>query len=344
VHITIDRIRVNQSASAADTDPGWYDVVLNPPGRFDLLALSNGVLADLGQTLLPAGTYTQMRLVLATNDAANPLANSVTPTGGTETPLATPSAQQTGLKVKLDTSVPSNQVADVVIDFDACNSVVRRGNSGKFNLKPVITATTVLYPAGQRVVGYVDPTIALPSTIVSLQTGGAPAKATVPDGTGAFTLYPVPVGTYDLVVTSAGHSTAVATGVPVLSTAWTMLNGAAAPIAPPASAAGAVTITVTLGNPAATATVQALQSLGGGPIEAIASATVDPATGPFSFSLPLAAPVRTSYVAGSASLVFAPDAAAAGKYTLLANSNGVSDPPHAIDFAAVVAPVVFAFP
>ena len=69
VNVTIDRVRVHQSASAADADSGWSEVVLSPARRVDLLTLSNGVLEDLGQTQLPAGKYTQLRLVLAPNDA-----------------------------------------------------------------------------------------------------------------------------------------------------------------------------------------------------------------------------------------------------------------------------------
>ena len=77
--------------------------------------------------------------MLASNGGANPLANSVVPTGGGETALTMPSAQQSGLKMNVDIDVAAGQIADVVLDFDACKSVVRRGNSGQYNLKPVIT-------------------------------------------------------------------------------------------------------------------------------------------------------------------------------------------------------------
>ena len=40
---------------------------VNPAQRIDLLDLTNGVLAELGQTPLPAGQYTQVRLVLRPN-------------------------------------------------------------------------------------------------------------------------------------------------------------------------------------------------------------------------------------------------------------------------------------
>ena len=81
VNVTVQKVRVHRSSTAADADSGWEELTVDPPRRVDLLTLQNGVLAELGQTPLPAGTYTQMRLVLADNAAGNPLANSVVPAG-----------------------------------------------------------------------------------------------------------------------------------------------------------------------------------------------------------------------------------------------------------------------
>jgi len=339
VNVTIDRVRVNQSSTAADADDGWSEVVLSPARRVDLLTLQNGVLEDLGQTQLPAGKYTQLRLVLAPNDATNPLANSVVPTGGTETALTTPSGQQSGLKMNVDIDVAADKIADVVLDFDACKSVVKRGNSGEYNLKPVITVVPVISDAGMRVIGYVDPALGTATTQVSVQAAGVPVKATAPDATGRFVLYPVPVGTYDLVVTSSGRVNAVMTGVPVVSTAFTTVNSATIPISPPVAMVRSVTGTVT----PATATVRALQALTGGPTVEVAWGAVDATTGAFSFSLPIEASVKTAYVANPATLTFTPDATSAGKYTLEAASAGVVKT-QPIDANAVVPPVTFTFP
>lgn len=339
VNVTIDRVRVNQSSTAADADDGWSEVVLSPARRVDLLTLQNGVLEDLGQTQLPAGKYTQLRLVLAPNDATNPLANSVVPTGGTETALTTPSGQQSGLKMNVDIDVAADKIADVVLDFDACKSVVKRGNSGEYNLKPVITVVPVISDAGMRVIGYVDPALGTATTQVSVQAAGVPVKATAPDATGRFVLYPVPVGTYDLVVTSSGRVNAVMTGVPVVSTAFTTVNSATIPISPPVATVRSVTGTVT----PTTATVRALQALTGGPTVEVAWGAVDATTGAFSFSLPIEASVKTAYVANPATLTFTPDATSAGKYTLEAASAGVVKT-QPIDANAVVPPVTFTFP
>ena len=339
VNISVQKVRVHRSAAAGDADAGWSEVALSPARRVDLLTLTNGVLLELGQTALPAGRYSQLRLVLADNDGANPLANSVVPSGGVETALTTPSATQSGLKLDLDLDVAADKVADVVLDFDACKSVVRRGNSGQFNLKPVVAAVSLLSDAGTRVVGYVEPLLASASTHVSLQFGGVPVKATVPDASGRFVLYPVPAGTYDLVGTAAGRGTAVMTAVPVTTTAITTVNSAALPIAPGNAATRTVTGTVA----PASATLRATQALNGGPTIEVAWAGVDATSGGFSLALPIGAPVKTGYVANPAALNFVADPTAAAKYTLQASSAGATRQ-QAIDVTAVVAPIAFSFP
>ncbi len=266
VYVTVVGVRVHKSEAAGDGDGGWVDLPLPTPYttsglRINLLDLTNGVLQGLGRVVLPAGQYTQMRLILADNAGSSaPFANSVLPVGGVETELSTPSAQKSGLKIKINAEVPAGQVAHVVIDFDACKSVVKRGHSGKgYNLKPVLNA--MLLPselAGMRVVGWVSPLLSNGYTRVSLQFGGRPVKATVPDPTsGRFELFPVPVGQYDLVVTAPGHATAVMTGVPVMANADTAVNTPGQRIDAPSSDMRAVRGTVS----PVTADVRALQTL-----------------------------------------------------------------------------------
>jgi hypothetical protein len=341
VNVTIDRIRVNQNANASDTDSGWTDIVLNPARKIDLLELQNGVMESLGEVPLQPGKYTQLRMVLVENSNANPLANSVVPTGEDETELNTPSGTQSGIKVNMDVDVAEGQAVDLVLDFDACKSVVKAGNSGRYNLKPVIQATPYFTLAGQAVVGYVDPAIALPTTVVTVQHDGVVAKATVPDAAGKFTLYPVPAGDYELVITAEGRATAVMTGVPVDTVAVTNVNSAGVPIVPPAAPAGTGDVTGTV-NPA-TASVRALQTFNGGPTIEVAHAPVDALSGAFSFALPLNAPRRTAYVASPTSISFTSDPSAAGLYTIEASSAGAVKTQD-VDVTATVPPLSFTFP
>jgi hypothetical protein len=344
VNVTIEKIRVHQSSTAGDNDSGWSDLTLSPARRVNLLNLTNGVLEELGQTSLPAGRYTQLRLVLAANDATHPMANSLVPMGGMETALTTPSGQQSGLKLNANVDVGANQIADVVLDFDACRSIVPRGASGQFNLKPVIVVVPRIIDVG-RIEGFVDAVIASTS-IVSVQLNGRPVKATPPDAAGGFVLYPVPVGNYTLVVSAAGRVTAAMTGVPVATTAPTVVSTPTVRIVPPvaASAPGVVSGTV-ITTPPASASVRALQTLPSmtATTVEVAWTAANDATGLFSLSLPIDAPARTAYAANPAAINFAAEPSAAGLYRLEAVS-GTAAKSQDIDVRTPVPPVNFAFP
>lgn len=320
VHVTVEKLRVHRSASAAEGDAGWAEVVLTPPRRIDLLTLTNGVLEPLGQTALPAGTYTQMRLVLAPNGSSTPPAHAVRPSGGAEVPLDTPSGQQSGIKLNMNVDVPAGKVADVVLDFDACKSVVQRGNSGRYNLKPVIAVVPVLADAGLRIEGWLDPALDGRATQVSAQAGGSPVKATVPDATGRFVLYPVPAGRYDLVVNAAGRVTAVMTGVPVTSLAPTQIGTPTQPLVPPPRTGPLRDVAGTVTPPEAS--VRALQALTGGPVVEVAWLPVDPASGAFAAALPVDPPWRAAYAGVAAPITFTADVNATGRYRLEAALNG----------------------
>ena len=323
VNVTVQKVRVHQSSSASDADGGWSEIVLSPARRLNLLSLSNGVLDEIGQTPLPTGRYTQLRLVLADNTSASPLANSVVPTGGSEVALRTPSAQQSGVKANVSIDIAANRMADFVIDLDACKSVVTAGNSGQYLLKPVISVVP-RYVSG--VVGYVEPALANGNTSVSVQQAGAVVKAATPDSSGRFLLQPVAPGLYTLVLTAPGRSTAVVTQVPVAAELVTAVSGVASALNPASSASGSVA-----GVAPVDTQVRALQALtpaltGGTPTSIeVAGRFVDATTGAYSYVLAVNAPLLASYVALPAALVFVADTAAAGKYTLSAMLAGHAD-------------------
>jgi len=332
VFITVKEIRVHQSEDAVDGDEGWQTIpVIDAPRRIDLLELTNGVLEELGQTVLPAGKYTQMRLLLADNDDIL-LANSIVLSDSkNEIPLKTPSGQQSGIKMNVDIMVEPNTVADFVLDFDACKSVVKAGSSGQYLLKPVISVIPVITAAGQRIVGYLDAATLGGDTLVSAQDGGVVVKSTVPAADGRFVLYPVVPGTYDVVIVSAAKATAVITGVPVTTTEFTYLGSVTAriPLAPSDThdATGIVSLDGSVSDTGAT--VRALQALHNGPTIEVASEAVDASNGVYGFTLPIASPRITAYLGvNPLSVIFPTDSddpvlTAAGKYRLEASIEGL---------------------
>lgn len=338
VNVTIKSLRVHKSASAADSDAGWADMVLAPARRINLLNLTNGVLEEMGQIPLSTGKYTQLRLVLADNDNLNPLANSVLPTGGVEAALKTPSGQQSGVKANIDIDIAANRMADFVVDFNACKSVVSAGNSGQYLLKPVVSVIP-RYVSG--VSGFVAGSLASASTSVSLQQGGVVIRATVPDTGGRFQLQPVAPGNYTLVMTSPGRATTVVTGVPVSPDSVTTLNNSGTALTSAVSATGLIQ-----GNAPTNTLVRVLQPLTVGTSVEVAGKFVDGITGNYSYSAAVGAPMVAAYVPPPASLAFVADTAAAGKYTLAANLSGFPDKTAVLPVLAASAAITtnFTFP
>lgn len=334
VNVTVERVRIHRSDSAGEMDGGWHEIRLNPAKRIDLLGLTNGVLEELGTTPLPAGQYTQLRLVLRPNGGGAP-ANSVVPVGGVEQPLDTPSGVQSGIKLIHPFTVQPDQLVDLVLDFDACRSVVVRGN-GTYGLKPVIA---VLPRTVSEIVGNVDPT--LTGVVVSAQRNGNVVRATTPDATGAFRLAfldPAAATSYDVAITATGRATAVVAAVPVAPQSSTRISTAAAPITLPASATRTAGGTVT--PAAALPSVRALQAVGSLPKVEVAHVNAD-MMGGYTLTLPTAAPLLATY-ATPLPLTFAPQAASAAKYTLEASATGYVTQSAPIDLTSANATQNFA--
>lgn len=333
VWVDVQTLRINQSATAGANDAGWADIPVN--SRIDLLTLNNGILQTLGEIPLQTGHYQQLRLVLGSN-------NSVVPSGGVETPLTVPSGMQSGIKLNADITIAANQMADFVLDFNACKSIVKAGASGKYLLKPVI-AVTPNFLSGVR--GYVSASLVQPTTTVSVEQAGVVVRSTVPLSTGEFVL-PVAPGTYDLVITSAGHATAVVTGVVVNSATVTTVSTASAAINPPASNMGTAAGTVSTPTTPIDATVDATQTLSGGDTIDVAGGPVDADSGAYAYSLPTGAPMVAPFLIATPTVLnFVADGAAAGQYSLLAASGGTVKPAVPITITAGVTTTTnFTFP
>lgn len=315
VFVTLDRIRMHQSSTALDTDPGWTDIPVAPGRRIDLLALTNGALQEIGTTPLPPGHYAQMRLVLAADAGAN----TVQPTGGAELPLAAADGSGGSLRIPVGFDIAAAQNADLVLDVDACKSVVQAGSAGTYQFKPV---GAVFPRSASAVQGAVAATLAPASTTVSVQQAGATVRATRPDDAGKFSIPFLQPGTYNLVIHSEGRATGVVTGVPVGNGTTTVSTPATA-IALAASPMAEITGTATGSTPSDAGTMQsavladgevrASRSLTGGESIEVRSAQLDPVLGTYRLSVPKAAPMKAPYDP-SGVLSFAPDLADGGGY------------------------------
>ena len=332
VYVTVNKVRVNKSATAGETEGGWADINVSPAKKINLLDLTNGVTEVLGQTQLEAGRYTQMRLVLDANTGGT--ANTVVPSTGpkTEQPLDTPSAVQSGIKLVGEIDVAAGAKTDVVIDFDACKSVLTKGN-GKYSLKPVVK---IVPAAANGINGFVATALLNSNVMVSAQQNGKIISSTAPNPTtGQFVLSRLAPGNYDVVITADNSAAAVVGAVPVASTtSTTTLSTAAAPIALAASTGGSVSGTVTMTPPGTEAAyVAAKQSFASGPTVTIKYQGADLASGAYTLAnLPLTAPQYAAYSA-TLPLSFAASTAAPGKYTVEASATGYTAKSAQVDIA-----------
>ena len=338
VNVTVSKVRVHQSSSAQQNSSGWSEIALNPPIKINLLDYNdptqdNFALLTLGETTLPAGHYTQLRLVLVANNGSSPPANSVVLSGtSTEIALETPSALQSGIKLVHEFNVPSGQRVDLVLDFDACQSIVQTG-SGKYKLKPVIKVIPYVL---NGIEGFVDPNLLGSHVVVSAQLNGEIVRATVPNSNaapdpkrGKFFLARLTSGmNYDVVITADGHATAVIAGVPVpTDISITPISTDAAPFTLQASVTQAINGTVTLNPPDddGTVVVAANQSISGGPtviVNSVVANVLDNAlpVGDYGYAmtLPTGAPAFAAY----GSLPITPSSAAQGGVAGIYTING----------------------
>lgn len=204
VYIDVQKVEVNVSSDSGATT-GWQTLPLLRPGIYNLLDFKNGVDTVLASTDLPAGTLSQLRLVLGDS-------NSVVVDGHTY-PLKTPSAQESGLKLNIHASLTGGIVYRLWIDFDAGRSIVTTGK-GTYILKPVIRTYTEAI--GGSIKGYVLPSVAKPE-VLAIQ--GADTLLALPDSaTGYYFFGGVQTGTWNLLFHAADTTYADTTSLISVST------------------------------------------------------------------------------------------------------------------------------
>ncbi len=185
-------------------ESGWSSVPLTG-SVFDLLQLRNGVFTNLGVAIVPAGHYTQVRLIL--DPGSYLVAN------GVRHDLVVPSGLQTGLKLVGNFDVPTGGVVDIGIDFDAARSIHITGN-GRYMMKP--TARVEVIAITGAITGVVTP--ADPPSALYAIAGSDTVARTISSASGAFTLTLLPPGTYAVGIDApTGFRDTTLTGVNVVA-------------------------------------------------------------------------------------------------------------------------------
>ncbi|KPK25387.1 MAG: hypothetical protein AMJ61_12125 [Desulfobacterales bacterium SG8_35_2] len=227
IYVTIDEVQIKKQEKD-EGESGWLPV-LSPQQTFNLLELVNGVIADLGLVELEAGDYGQMRLILGkqSDDSENILGEAhlfpnyliKNDPDNTIEELKVSSGFQTGIKIIQGFTIVASGATEIILDFDACKSVVQAGDSGQWLLKPTVRVSETLTNSVSGVV--TDNTdFPLEGALVSAQIyspppgaldGWDPKNEVMNEGgtssniTGDYILF-LPPRTYNIVATMNGYT------------------------------------------------------------------------------------------------------------------------------------------
>jgi hypothetical protein len=218
IYVTIDEVHVKRNDSSSNGNSGWR-IVARPMKTYNLLKLVNGVTEVLGEDELKAGAYQQIRLMIGKtpesenniNGEPHPHANYLVLNDDSYENLKIPSGLQTGVKLVHNFSVDEDSFVELVLDFEACKSVVETG-SGKYILKPTIKVIetvdkTIVY----GVVNEADtepltpiPVRASVSAQISEGFSASVVRSTLTSDLAEYSLLLSPGQTYNIVVYSEG--------------------------------------------------------------------------------------------------------------------------------------------
>jgi len=222
VYVTIKEVWVHMGGNEKK-DSNW-EVVASPDETYNLLDLVNAVREELGISDLPAGHYTQMRLIIGDKPdngfnfmgEKHPYANYIIDSADTYHELKVPSGLQTGIKIVNGFDINANETTELILDFDASRSIVMAGASGQWLLKPTIKVLeTDNYSIIRGTTTADDETeVLLKKVLVSAQKYGSDAAdvkdqvliqaSTLTDEFGAYTIFIQP-GDYNIIAYKYGY-------------------------------------------------------------------------------------------------------------------------------------------
>lgn len=213
VWVEVEDVMIKRENSESEEE-GWESLEGVRTGTYDLLTLTGGETQLLADSEIPAGYLSQMRLVLGDN-------NSIV-VDGTSLTLKVPSGQTSGLKLQVNKELEADIEYNFILDFDVDKSVVKAGESGNYNLHPVLRLSAIAETGS--IVGSVHPTEF--RSLVVAQNGDISVSAFTNDE-GDFKLNGLPEGSYRLTVTpdeESGNTTTVVNNVKVIAGSVTELE------------------------------------------------------------------------------------------------------------------------
>ena len=119
----------NDNADDDDDNDGSFIIIFEGQRVLNLLDLQNGRTDLLAEADIPAGTYTQMRLIVT--------AGEITLTDDRVFPLEVPSGEQSGIKLHFTFTVEADQETVLLLDIDLSKAFKR-------TRRPTVNASFIL--------------------------------------------------------------------------------------------------------------------------------------------------------------------------------------------------------
>ena len=183
-----DAVNITFSEVAVSMNEGWV-VLSGTEQTVNLLEWNNGKSIEIGRQDVDPGKITQIRLMVTKAE--------VTVDGQTYD-VTIPSAEQTGLKIVTNFELVAGSTYNLVLDFDANQSIVTTGNPqhpNGYKLKPTVRAVDMAVTGSfsGTVTNFSDAPLA-----IALQNGTEVTSTPVDDTDGSFRLSFLLPGSYDL--------------------------------------------------------------------------------------------------------------------------------------------------
>ena len=136
IWITIKEVQLH---IAGDPSENGWKTVATPNSQFDFLELVNGLTAPLDLYALPAGHYTQIRLMLGdeAESGGEKVSENTIVINGETYPLLIPGAWRTGIKCVRPVFIAEDEVTEICLAFDAFAAIHYSAANG-YMMRPAI--------------------------------------------------------------------------------------------------------------------------------------------------------------------------------------------------------------